>query len=201
MAETADGINKPVVIVEKVGIGSQRSAIDQFGLGEKVLILRRNLTLEEIADRINRLTPEGAPNISISQISKYCEKHGVSADKKSLTRTLKPLNINSVEEAVSVKARVQRHVRKLEDIVDQVKDDQERLSEIAAISNAYLAACKTLLEVNKTISKIEKEHYGHDKVRKVLKTLLQTLDEFPEVKVRFMERMRESSVYETIKYV
>ena len=188
------------VITEEIGKNG-RSAIDTLGLGEKVLQLRRNLTLEEVADRINKIKPEGTPNIGISQIAKYCEKHGVNPSRQSITKVVKSMHINTLEDAVAVQTRVARHVRKLEHVVDKVKDDEEKLSEIASISNAYLNACKCLLDVNRTISKIEKEHLGHDKVRKVLKTLLEVLEEFPEVKTRFFEKLRESTVYDTIKYV
>lgn len=188
------------VVTEEIGKNG-RSAIDTLGLGEKVLQLRRNLTLEEVADRINKIKPEGTPNIGISQIAKYCEKHGVNPSRQSITKVVKSMHINTLEDAVAVQTRVARHVRKLEHVVDKVKDDEEKLSEIASISNAYLNACKCLLDVNRTISKIEKEHLGHDKVRKVLKTLLEVLEEFPEVKTRFFEKLRESTVYDTIKYV
>ena len=185
--------------IEKVGRG--RNAIDQFGLGEKVLMLRRNLTLQEVADRINKLTPEGTPNIGVSQIQKYCEKHGVNAPQVGALAAARKQNFNSLAEAWEVRNRVVRHAKKLERIVDQMKDDEEKLSEIASISNAFLNACKCLQDLNKSISKIEKEHLGHEKVRKVLKTLLEVLDEFPEVKARFLEKMRESTAYETIKYI
>ncbi len=188
------------VITEAIGRNG-RSVIDTLGLGEKVLQLRRNLTLEEIADRINKIKPEGTPNIGISQIAKYCEKHGVNPSRQSVTKVVKSMHINTLEDAVDVQKRVARHVRKLEHFVDEVKDDKEKLSEIASISNAYLNACKCLLDVNRTISKIEKEHLGHDKVRKVLKTLLEVLDMYPEVKAQFMEKLRESTVYDTIKYM
>ncbi|MBR1581181.1 MAG: hypothetical protein IJ668_11930 [Selenomonadaceae bacterium] len=164
-------------------------------------MLRRNLTLEEVADRINKLKPEGAPNIGISQISKYCEKHGVSGAQGKLVTMARRQNFNSLEEAWDVHNRVVRHSKKLERIVDELKDDEEKLSEIASISNAYLNACKCLLEVNKSVSRIEKEYLGHEKVRKVLKTLLEVLEEFPDVKTRFLEKMRESTAYETIKYI
>ena len=190
---------EPKVVVEQVNV--VRSAIDQFGLGDKVLALRRNLTLQEVADRINKLTPEGAPNIGVSQIQQYCYKHGVEGRDKRLSKALTSQRFDSLKEAWSVRERVIKHVRKLDGIVDRLKDDEERLSEIASISNAYLNACKGLQDINKSISKIEKEHLGHEKVRKVLKTLLETLDEFPDVKARFMEKMRESTAYETIKYI
>lgn len=187
--------------VRKERLGGQQCAIDQLGLGERVLMLRRNLTLEEVADRINKLKPEGAPNIGISQISKYCEKHGVSGAQGKLVTMARRQNFNSLEEAWDVHNRVVRHSKKLERIVDELKDDEEKLSEIASISNAYLNACKCLLEVNKSVSRIEKEYLGHEKVRKVLKTLLEVLEEFPDVKTRFLEKMRESTAYETIKYI
>lgn len=190
---------EPKVVVEEVS--ALRSAIDQFGLGDKVLALRRNLTLQEVADRINKLTPEGAPNIGVSQISMYCQKHGVAGRDKRLSKALTKQHFDSLKEAWSVRDRVLKHVRKLDGIVDQIKDNEERLTDIAAISNAYLNACKGLQDINKSISKIEKEHLGHEKVRIVLKTLLNTLDEYPDVKSRFLEKMRESTAYETIKYI
>ena len=189
------------VIAKVEKVGRVRNAIDQFGLGEKVLMLRRNLTLQEVADRINKLTPEGAPNIGVSQVQKYCEKHGVNTPQTSPLKIARRQNFNSLAEAWEVRNRVVRHAKKLEQIVDQMKDDQEKLSEIASISNAFLNACKCLQDLNKSVSKIEKEHLGHEQVRKVLKTLLDVLDEFPEVKARFLEKMRESTAYDTIKYI
>lgn len=191
---------EPKVRIEK--FGRHQSAIDQLGLGEKVLALRRNLSLEEVTDRINKLKPPEAPNIGISQVHYYCQKHGVAGDNRiSRNRVSKMQAFNSLDDAIEVRDRIIRHSKKLEHIVDQIKEDEEKLSEIAGISGAYLNACKCLLEVNKNISRIEKEHLGHEKVRKVLKTLLEILDEFPDVKTRFMEKLRESTVYETIKYV
>ena len=182
-------------------LSSGRSAIDQLGLGDRVLTLRRNLTLEEVTDRINKFVPEGAPRIGVSQVALYCKKHGVLPSEKNNRVVPKVLHIDSLKEAWDVRTRVLRHVRKLEGIVDDIKDDQEKLSEIASISNAYLSACRCLQDINRAVSKIEKENLGHDKVRKVLKTLLEILDEYPEVKTRFMEKLRESAVYETIKYI
>ena len=182
--------------VEHVGA---KPVIEQYGLGEKVLALRRNLTLEEVADRINKLLPEDAPRIGIAQIQRFCMKHGVTGNNQLTPAKLK--RFDSFNDAVDVRDRIIKHSKKLEHIVDQIKEDEEKLSEIAGISAAYINSCKCLLEVNKTISKIEKEHLGHEKVRKVLKTLLEILDEFPEVKTRFMEKLRESTVYDTIKFV
>lgn len=173
--------------------------IEQYGLGEKVLALRRNLTLKEVTERINKFVPEGAPRIGISQIHQYCVKHGETGSRQLSVAKLK--KFDSFNDAVDVRDRILRHTRKLDSIIEQIKEDEERLSEISSVSNAYLNACKCLLEVNKAISRIEKEHLGHDKVRKVLKTLLEILDEFPDVKTRFMEKLRESTVYDTIKFV
>ena len=177
------------------------NAIDKLGLGDKVLTLRRNLTLEEVTDRVNRIKPKDAPKISISQVSKYCVTHGVCPGNQAVSRLVKSIPYNSLEEAIEVKERVVRHVKKLERVVDKVKDDKEKLSEIASISNAYLSSCKCLLDVNKAISNIEKEYYGHERVRKVLKALLDTLEIYPEVKTKFFEKLRDSSVYDTIKYI
>jgi len=183
--------------VEKLSVG--RSAIDQLGLGERVLALRRNLTLEEVTDRINKFVPEGVPRIGITQVHNYCLKHGVKGYNEVSRAKIQA--IDALSDAIDVRDRILRHSRKLERIIDQIKEDEGNISEIAGISSAYLNACRCLLEVNKAVVKIEKEHLGHDKVRKVLKTLLEILDEFPEVKTRFMEKLRESTVYETIKYV
>ncbi len=189
-----------VVIVEQLKERS-KSAIDQLGIGERVLMLRRNLTLEEVADRINKEVPEGTPRINEAMISRYCKQHGLEVDNRSNRIDAARISYNSLAEAVSVKERVARHVRKLEKIVDKIKDDKEKLSEIASISNAYLHSCKVLQDVNMSISKIQKEHFGHEKVRKVLKALLAVLEEYPEVKIKFFEKLRESAVYDTIKYI
>ena len=50
-----------------------------------------------------------------------------------------------------------------------------------------------------SVSKIQKEQYGVEKVRKVLLIFLEVLNKYPDARAEAFERLRNSDVYEIIK--
>lgn len=94
-----------------------------------------------------------------------------------------------------------RHTNKLGRILDNLKDDEEKLSEISSISNAYLHSCKFLEDLNESVSRIQKEQLGIQKVRKVLEVFLKILDRYPQVKAEVFEELRRSDMFETIRAI
>lgn len=177
------------------------SKIDKMGLGAKVLALRQDLTCEEIADEINaRYLPAGAEPVNKMTISRYCTSHGMTDMQrndisKSLTR------FDALSEAWKVRDRLLKHSNRLSKLIDELKEDEEKLSEISSISNAYLNSCKQLNDLNESVSRIQKEQLGLQKVRQVLGAVLQTLEKYPSVRAEIFEKLRNSEVYETIRAI
>lgn len=175
------------------------SKIDKLGLGQRVLALRKDLTCEEIADEINKkYLPEGVEPLNKMTVSRYCANHGMAGiERNDISKGV--TRFNALDEAWGVRNRLIRHTNKLRDILDNLKDDEEKLSEISSISNAYLNSCKYLQELNVSVSKIQKEQYGVEKVRKVLLIFLEVLNKYPDARAEAFERLRNSDVYEIIK--
>ncbi len=173
--------------------------IDQYGLGARVLSLRKTLTCEEVADVINKQhLPAGVEPINKMTVSRYCADHGMTdMERNDITKGV--TRFDALSEAWSVRNRLIRHTNKLAKILEDLKEDEEKLSEIGSISNAYLNSCKFLNDLNLSVSKIQKEQLGVDKVRKVLGVVIETLDKHPAVKAEVFERLRESEVFDTIR--
>ena len=55
--------------------------------------------------------------------------------------------------------------------------------------------------MNRTVSQIQKEQLGLQKVRKVLGVVIEILDRYPEVKSQVFEELRKSEVYDTIRSI
>lgn len=175
--------------------------IDELGLGRKVLELRKTLTCEEVADVINRESlPAGEQPLNKMTISRYCAAHGLTDVGRNDVATAVN-RFNALSEAWSVRNRLVRHTNKLSRILDNLKDDEEKLSEISSISNAYLHSCKFLEDLNESVSRIQKEQLGIQKVRKVLEVFLKILDRYPQVKAEVFEELRRSDMFETIRAI
>ena len=178
-----------------------QSKIDKMGLGPKVLALRQDLTCEEIADEINaRYLPAGAEPVNKMTISRYCTAHGLTDMQrndisKSVTR------FDALSEAWKVRDRLLKHSNRLSKLIDELKEDEEKLSEVASISNAYLNSCKQLNDLNESVSRIQKEQLGLAKVRQVLAVVIGTLEKYPSVRAEIFEKLRNSEVYETIRAI
>lgn len=176
------------------------SVIDQYNLGDEVRRLALKMTIKDIADEINlRYLPDNEPPLSLNSVYHYCKKHGI--------RGALPANVtirqsfDSLSEAHAVRTKLVKHTKKLSKIIDAMKDDEEKLSEIATISNAYVKACDQLSKLNESVSRIQKEQLAIAKVRKVLTVLLDVLSKYPDVKVEFLEKLREMELYDTIRYL
>lgn len=172
-----------------------------MGIGGKVLAMRRDLTCEEIADEINRrYLPAGEEPVTKMTVSRYCTAHGMTdMQRNNITKSV--THFDSLVEAQKVRNRLVKHTNKLSDLLDELKEDEEKLSEIASISNAYLNCCKQLSELNRTVSQIQREQLGLQKVRKVLSVVISLLEKYPEVKAQVFEELRKSEVYDTIRSI
>ena len=179
----------------------RQTKIDKMGIGAKVLAMRRDLTCEEIADEINsRYLPAGEEPVTKMTVSRYCTSHGMTdMYRNHLTKAVE--HFDALAEAKKVRNRLTKHTNKMELLLDELKEDEEKLSEIASISNAYLNSCKQLAELNRTVSQIQKEQLGLQKVRKVLGVVIAILDRYPEVKSQVFEELRKSEVYDTIRSI
>lgn len=175
------------------------SKIDSWGLGAKVLTLRKELTCEEVADIVNsQYLPAGEEPITKTTVSRYCSARGVTdMDRHDITKSV--TTFDALAEAVKVRNRLERRTNKMEKLLNEIKEDEEKLSELSSVNNAYLNCCKLLQDLNESVSRIQKEQLGVDKVRMVLKTFISTLDKYPEVKADIFARLRESAVYDTIR--
>lgn len=175
------------------------SKIDSLGLGARVLTLRKELTCEEVADIINtQYLPAGAEPLNKMTVSRYCSAHGITdMERNDITKSV--TRFDALEEAINVRNRLVKRTNKMERLLDDIKEDEEKLSELSSVNNAYLNCCKLLQDLNESVSKIQKEQLGIDKVRMVLREFISTLDKYPEVKADVFARLRESAVYDTIR--
>lgn len=178
-----------------------QSKIDKMGLGAKVLALRQELTCEEIADEINaRWLPAGAEPVNKMTISRYCQDHGMTdMQRNDISKGV--THFDALGEAWKVRDRLVRRTNKLEKFLDEIHEDEEKLSEYASINNAYLNCCRQLNDLNESVSKIQKEQLGLQKVRQVLSVVLDVLNKYPSVRAEIFEQLRNSEVYETIRAV
>lgn len=178
-----------------------RSKIDEYGLGARVLKMRDVLTCEEIADEINRLhLPAGAEPLNKMTVSRYCAAHGkTDMERNDISKGVK--RFDSLAEAWQVRNRILRHTNKLGKLLDELREDEEKLSEISSLSNAYLNSCKFQQELNVQVSKIQKEQLGLEKVRRILSVMLDTLNKYPQVKAEMYERFLQEDLMDTIRSV
>lgn len=180
---------------------SRPSKIDTLGIGAKVLALRKDLTCEEIADEINeRYLPVGAEPITKMAVSRYCTAHGMTdMERNDISKDV--THFDSLAETKKVRDRVVRHANKLSQLMEDIKQDEEKLSELSSISNAYLSTLTMQQKMNKEVSRIQVEQLGVEKVRKVINLILSVLSKYPAVRAEVFEKVRESDVYETIRSV
>lgn len=180
----------------------QRSGkIDKMGLGARVLEWRKYLTCEEIADEINRkYLPAGMEPLNKMTVSRYCTDRGMTdMDRNDIKKDL--TRFDCLSESWDVRNRLLKHNSKLQKLWDNIKEDEEKLSELASISNAYLKSCDQLQTLNERVSKLQKEQLGVEKVRKAMRLLIETLEKYPEVKADYFQRLRESDLYDLIRSI
>ena len=163
--------------------------------------MRENLTCEEIADEINRnYLPAGVEPLNKMTISRYCTSHGMTdMDRNDISKSL--TKFDSLAESWSVRNRLVKHTNKLAKLIDELKEDEEKLSELASISNAYLNSCKQLQELNIKVSQIQKEQLGLEKVRRILSVMLEVLVKYPQVKSEIYKKFQENDLMDTIRSV
>ena len=174
--------------------------LDKWHIGDRVLAMREHLTCAEIADEVNmRYRPAGEPPINRMTISRYCNSHGITDRRRNDIKTAANEHFDTLEEAEKVRKRLVTHTNRIGELWENIKGDEEKLSELASISNAYMNALKMQQELNISVSKIQKEQLGMAKVRKVISIILSTLDKHPEVRAEIFEELRKSEVYDTIR--
>ncbi len=178
-----------------------RSKIDEYGLGARVLKMRDVLTCEEIADEVNRLyLPAGAEPLNKMTVSRYCAAHGkTDMERNDISKSVTRFDV--LAESWAVRNRILRHTNKIGKILDELKSDEEKYSEISSISNAYNACLKFQQDLNVQISKIQKEQLGLEKVRKILTVMLDVLAKYPQVKAEMYERFLNEDLMDTIRSV
>lgn len=180
---------------------TKKSKIDEYNLGKRILTLRQTLTCEEIADEVNRLyLPAGAEPINKMTVSRYCSSHGLT-DMGRNDISVATNRFDALKEAWAVRNRLVKHTNKLAKIVDELKQDEEKLSELASISNAYLNSCRLQQELNEKVSKIQKEQLGLEKVRLILSTILEVLVKYPQVKAEIYKKFADNDLMDTIRSV
>lgn len=172
------------------------SKIETYGLTDTVRELRLvcGFTQAQAAEVINeKYLPEGAEPITTMTVSRWEKENGISVDTRSSLRGIQRLN--SLDAAYKVKNRVEKHVQKLSGIIDELRHNEEKLSELASISNAYMGALKQLDAINLTISKIQAEALKTEKVKVLLTTLTAVLDKYPAVKAEFLMKIKSEDEY------
>ena len=193
-----------MIIMEKnrrpAGRPGDISTLDKYNLGDEVRRLAQKMTIKDVADEINlNYLPANEPPLSLHAFYCYCRKHGIRGALPATYQIRQ--SFDSLSEAHTVRTKLVKHTRKLGKIIDEMQGNDEKLSEIATISNAYVKACDQLSKLNESVSRIQKEQLAIAKVRKVLTVLLEVLDKYPEVKVEFLEKLREMELYDTIRYL
>lgn len=175
--------------------------IDEYKLGARILELRNTLTCEEIADTVNRYyLPAGASPINKMTVSRYCTSHGLTdMQRNDITKNM--TRFDSLKEACAIRDRVIKRINKTEKRLDRLKDDEEKLSELASAENSHLNYLKALMDFNSEISRIQKEQLGLDKVRRILSIILDTLRKYPQVKAEVYKKFQDSDLMETIRSV
>lgn len=162
--------------------------LDKWHIGDRVLAMREHLTCAEIADEVNmRYRPAGEPPVNRMTISRYCNSHGITDRRRNDIKTAANEHFDTLEEAEKVRKRLVAHTNRIGELWENIKGDEEKLSELASISNAYMNALKMQQELNISVSKIQKEQLGMAKVRKVLSIILSTLDKHPEVRAEILK--------------
>ena len=174
-----------------------KSKIDQMGIGARVLELRKTLTCEEVADIVNqKYLPAGVEPITHKTVSRYCINHGMLDMER---HDLKSMRFDVLEESMRNRKRLVRHADKLERLVTECKEDEEKLSELASISNAYLNAVKELQKLDESVSKMQAEQLKLEKIRVCMKTLITILGKYPLVKAEFFQRLQEDDNFDMIR--
>lgn len=179
-----------------------QSKLDKWGIGDRVLAMREHLTCAEIADEVNmRYRPAGEDPVNRMTISRYCNAHGITDRRRNDISAVPRDHFDTLEEAEKVRKRLVNHTNRIGELWEHIKGDEEKLSELASISNAYMNALKMQQELNISVSKIQREQLGLSKVRKVLSIILSTLDKHPEVRTEIFDELRKSEVYDTIRAI
>ena len=115
-----------------------KSKIDKLGIGARVLELRKELTCEEVADIVNaKFLPAGEEPLNKMTVSRYCIAHGMTdMERNDISKAVS--RFSPLDEAVKLRDRVLARIRRTEMLLDEIKDDEEKLSELASINNAYI---------------------------------------------------------------
>lgn len=184
----------------KIGEGRSpsmaESKIDQYGLSDKVIELRSTLSLEKTAEIINtKHLPCGAEYINAMTILRWERANGATPDgdrSPSIGDALNPW-----AEMVTLKNRSEKNIQRLNKIIEELRQDEERLSEVASISNAYVSAMKQHQTVINDIAKYQKEMMRTENIKKVITLMMKILQQYPEVWNEFLlELQRNKEEYE-----
>jgi len=196
-------------------VTANQSKIDAYGIAEKVMELRQDLSLEDAAEVINAYhLPEGADPISNMAIMRWEKKNNVVYKRD--TQLAIGVPTSAWTEMTNLKSRSYKHMQRVNKKLDsvfrlldalEVPDDVDEkiktkvkigntLSEVASLSTAYTTAIKTHQGIVEQQVKYEKEMLKTEQVKRVLNVILATLKEYPEVQAKFMARFREMEEFE-----
>lgn len=171
-----------------------RSKIDQYGLAEIVLELRENLSLEKTVEIINKkYLPPGAEPINAMTILRWERRNNIVYDK--FGNRMPGCPINPWEEFTALHNRSEKHLQRLNKQIENAKA-QEKLSELAALANAYSTALKTHQAIIKDIHAMQERTLRTENVKKVVNLMLKILQKYPEVWSEYMSELKKHKEYE-----
>ena len=176
------------------------SKIDIFGLADKVLELRnpngRNLSLEKTAEEINaQYLPIGAEAINAMTVQRWEKSNGITYNGNERVSS-NGMPINAWAELVALKNRSEKNIQRLNKLIDELRGDQERLSEVASISNAYVSAMKQHQAITNDIAKYQREMLKLENVKRVVNMMMTILQKYPDVWQEFLTELKKHDEYE-----
>lgn len=167
------------------------SKIEQLGLSEKVLELRQNLSLEKTAEVINtKYLPDGAEPINAMTILRW-ERANNAVPEVQGQAPVAMQQVNAWAEMVTLKNRSEKNIQRLNKLIEELRHDQERLSDLASISNAYVSAMKQHQSITNDIAKFQREMVKVENVKRVVGLMMKILQQYPEVWNEFLLELRK----------
>lgn len=161
--------------------------IEKLGLTDKVIELRQNLSLERAAEIINtKYLPVGEAPINAMTISRWEKAANAVPEGQASASALNPW-----AELIALKNRSEKNIQRLNKVIEELRQDEERLSEVATISNAYVTAMKQHQSIVNDIAKIQQQLTKVENVKRVVGLMMKILQQYPEVWNEFLTEIRQ----------
>lgn len=170
-----------------------KGKIDRYGLGSHIVRLRKNLSMQETADIINKkYLPDDAEPINRMTISRYERwlEHNDPDYRRPAVYAANSKALDPWLELRTLKARNQKHMQRLNGLIADLHRE-DKLSEVASISNAYLGAVKQHQAIINDITKYQERLTKVDNVRRVMATMMTILKQYPEVWNEFLTELKK----------